>query len=95
MAILIAVLVVVFCSCGVADPVDNSMKQCYEFTVKTYTTISPNISGYPKTDYIYITQCGLSKQDADNIKKEFTSSMTVVTGGVTITATQTCTYKEK
>lgn len=76
--ILIVLLQILFISC----------KRCAECTVKTTSSITPNITGYPQTTYSTLELCGDDLKELDG--KTTVSKSNAGTHTITVTQTVNC-----
>lgn len=70
---------------------EDNEKYCWKFTVKQTTSISPSMSGYPKTVTSTTTQCDLTEDEAEDAAKKLTSTTTTSANGYKITVKTTVT----
>lgn len=77
-------------------PGGNS-KGCFIFSSKIYTSISPSISGYPKTEYRTVEQCNMTESEARDISNSspLKDQIKIKSGNHTVTTTITTTYRRK
>lgn len=80
-------LILAFASCSK----DDDEKYCWKFTVKQTTTVSPVISGYPKTITSTSTQCDLTESEADEVVKKLSTTTSSSSQGYTVTVKTTVT----
>jgi hypothetical protein len=80
-----------------ADAPGGNSKGCFVFSCKIYTSISPSISGYPKTEYRTIEECDMTESEARDLANSypFKDQIKIKSGNHTVTTTTTTTYKRK
>lgn len=84
---LLILLLIAIISCN--D--DKDEEACYECTVLMQTTGS----GINTTATSKINQCGLTKEEADNMEKAGTNTTTSSSGGITVTIRNTANCIKK
>ena len=89
--ICILFAVMFLCSC---EKDDSNEKCCWKFSTKTVTSISPSVSGYPKTVTSETTQCGLTEAEADEVIEKLSTTAKSSSGGYTVTIKTTVTKKK-
>jgi hypothetical protein len=80
-----------------ADTPGRKSKGCFVFKSKIYTTISPSISGYPKTEYQTVEECNITESEAREKANSypFNDQIKIKSGKHTVTTTVTTTYRRK
>jgi len=68
----------------------------WQFTVKTTTSTSPSVAGYPQTTTTTVTKSGLTTKQAEDVVVSLTSTTTSSQyiagyGTLTVTVKSTCT----
>jgi hypothetical protein len=80
-----------------ADTPGGNTKGCFVFTSKIYSTISPSISGYPKTEYQTVEECNITESQARDKANSypFKDQIKINSGTHRITVTVTTKYRRK
>lgn len=80
-----------------ADTPGGNSKGCFVFRSKIYTSISPSISGYPKTEYYTVEECNITESEARDKANSYPlkDQIKIKSGNHTVTATTTTTYRRK
>lgn len=95
--LLMSFFVITIHSCSEEDVVIG--KANWEFTIKTITSTSPAVTGYPQTTITTITQNDLTSAEADKVVTQYTSTVTQSQyvpgfGTLTVTIKTTCTKQK-
>lgn len=80
-------ILIVLTSCSKED----NERYCWKLSVKQTTSVSPAMSGYPKTVTSTSTQCDLTESEADEVVEKLTTTSTSSTNGYKITVKTTVT----
>lgn len=88
--LLFSICTILFLSCSKED----DEKCCWKFTVKKVMSVSPNLSGFPKTTTSSSTQCDLTESEADVVASKMTNTTNVPGNGHTFTTKTTVTKKK-
>jgi len=62
----------------------------WAFTLTQTTSMSPSVSGYPKTISSTTFQNGLTTKEADDVVNKLNTKSVTTTGGYTVTIDQKC-----
>lgn len=68
---------------------------CYDCTVTTRTTVSPNLDGYPQTMTTKTTICDVTSKEANNWEKEQSATSTSDMSGYAITVSMSANCIKK
>ena len=90
-------LVTALYSCSNEDILTG--KANWEFTIKTVTSTSPAVTGYPQTTTTTVTKNDLTSAEADDIVQQYTTTVKQSQyiagfGTLTVTVKSTCTKRK-
>lgn len=74
---------------------EDTVTSCWIITLKTVTTVSPSMPGYPKTETTNIEKCDLTEAQVDEAMKGMVGKTTQTSNGYTVTVTMTATKAKK
>jgi hypothetical protein len=80
-----------------SDTPGGNSKACFVFTSKIYSTVSPSLPGYPKTEFQTVEECNITENDARTKASSypFKDQIKINSGTHRITVTVTTTYRKK
>lgn len=75
--------------CMISMSCEKLTTSCYDCTITTVSSVSPNLDGYPQTIKTDITICDVTPAEAKEYEKEQSATSTTTSGGYDITVTVT------